>query len=174
MATNIELVDAIRNDPSLLGIPHSKVDCQAAVEKALKLVGVNVNYKGSNDMWRNMVTDRKSIDWYRDSTYGGLIPGLICFTLRHDGSEVRRGYNDNMGAATHVGIILDDKMCFQSGARGTEIIEISRTSFNQVGRCKHIIYEGDDVSPSLTKKLDDLYNLIHEALVRLEEIRDDA
>lgn len=173
MATNIELADAIRNDPSLLGIPHSTVDCQAAVERALKLVGVNVNYKGSNDMWRNMVTERNSIDWYRN-TFGELIPGLICFTLRHDGSEVRRGYHDDMGASTHVGIILDDKMCFQSGARGTEIIEISRTSFNQVARCKHIVYEGMDTSPTLTKKLDDLYNLIHEALVRLEEIRDDA
>lgn len=90
-------------------------------------------------MWRDMVTDRLSLSDAR-AQIGELLPGMICFTLKHDGSEVRRGYHDNMGAAVHVGIILDNDNCFQSGIRGTEIIPISQTSFNQVALCKFLLY----------------------------------
>lgn len=171
MATNLELVDAIRNTPSLMGIPHSTLDCQAAVEKALSLVGVKVNFRGSNDMWRNMVDGRYSITEYREA-YGELTPGLICFTLKNDGSEVRRGYHDDMGAAVHVGIILDDKTCFQSASRGTEIIEINRTTFNRVGRCKYIDYD-TDIKTSLIEKINRILDLLRTAKERLEEIRND-
>ena len=139
MPTNVELVRAIRDSPQLLGIPHSKLDCQAAVDKALALVGVKVNYRGSNDMWRNMVHDRYWIYDYRNK-YGSLTPGMICFTLKNDGSEKKRGYYDDMGAAVHVGIILDNDTAFQSASRGTEIITIGKTTFNQVAYCNLIDY----------------------------------
>lgn len=172
MPNNFQLADAIEDDPSLLGIPHSKLDCQAAVEKALSLVGVTVNYRGSNHMWRDMVYDRISIDQFR-TRYGELTPGLICFTLKHDGSEVKRGYHDDMGAAVHVGIILDNQTCFQSASRGTEIIDISRTTFNQVARCKYISYDDATPQSTLISKLNDLYDLIHTALQKVEEVRHD-
>lgn len=145
MATNYELCHAIRDHPELLGIPHNKLDCQAAVEKALSLVGIKVNYRGSNDMWRHMVHDRYKIDEFRQA-FKTLVPGLICFTLRFDGSEKNRGYYDDMGAATHVGIVLDDNTVFQSASRGTEIIDISKTSFNRVAYCDHLDYKRDEES----------------------------
>ena len=140
MATNIDLCHAIRDHPELLGIAHSKLDCQAAVEKALSLVGIKVNYKGSNDMWRHMVHDRYTIADFKQLHDDQLIPGLICFTLRYDGSEQNRGYHDDMGAATHVGIVLDTETVFQSASRGTEIISIKKTSFNRVAYCDHLEY----------------------------------
>ena len=34
LPSGADLVRAIQNHPELLGIPHSKLDCQAAVEKS--------------------------------------------------------------------------------------------------------------------------------------------
>lgn len=178
--TGADLAKAIRDHPEILGIPHSKLDCQAAVEKALSLVGVVVNYRGSNHMWREMVTNRMSIS-EAGSQIGELLPGMICFTLKHDGSEVRRGYHDSMGAAVHVGIILDSNTCFQSGIRGTEIIPISQTSFNQVSLCKFLSYpdiaydeEPDDIiDPSQPiELLEQLRQLLQDAEDKLYQLED--
>lgn len=182
LPTGEDLAKAIRDHPEILGIPHSKLDCQAAVEKALSLVGVVVNYRGSNHMWRDMVTNRMSIS-EAGSQIGELLPGMICFTLKHDGSEVRRGYHDSMGAAVHVGIILDNTNCFQSGIRGTEIIPISQTSFNQVALCKFISYpdiaydeEPDDIidtfNPAITLLPEQIRQLLQEAEDKLYELED--
>ena len=92
--TNLDLVNAILSNPKLLGIPHKQLDCQAAVEKALSLVGVKVNYRGSNHMWREMVTDRKTIGSAREDNGGQLLPGLIAFHVKDDGGEGKRGYHD--------------------------------------------------------------------------------
>ena len=146
MPTNIDLCYAIRDHPELLGIAHSKLDCQAAVERALSLVGVRVNYKGSNDMWRHMVHDRSTISDFKQAHDGQLVPGMICFVLKYDGSEEKRGYHDDMGAATHVGIILDTNTAFQSASRGTEIIDINKTAFNRVAYCDHLTYIPDEQS----------------------------
>lgn len=179
-STGEDLAKAIRDHPEILGIPHSKLDCQAAVEKALSLVGVVVNYRGSNHMWREMVTDRLSISAAREAI-GELLPGMICFTLKHDGSEVRRGYHDNMGAAVHVGIILDNDNCFQSGIRGTEIIPISQTSFNQAALCKFLSYpelaydeEPDDIIDSShpIELLEQIRQLLQEAEDKLYSLED--
>ena len=178
--TGEDLAKAIRDHPEILGIPHSKLDCQAAVEKALSLVGVVVNYKGSNHMWRDMVINRLSITDARHD-FGQLLPGMICFTLKHDGSEVQRGYHDNMGAAVHVGIILDNSTCFQSGIRGTEIIPISQTSFNKVAHCRFLYYpdlaydeEPDDIiDPSHPMDLlEQIRQLLQEAEDKLYSLED--
>lgn len=139
LPSGADLVRAIQNHPELLGIPHSKLDCQAAVEKALALVGVIVNFRGSNHMWREMVHDRMSIQEAR-ALDGTLTPGMICFHLKYDGSEQRRGYHDDMGAAVHVGVILDDETVFHSGARGTEIVPLNKTTFNMVSLCDFLRY----------------------------------
>ena len=174
MSTNYDLVLAIRNATDLLGIPHSKVDCQAAVEKALKLVGVNVNYRGSNHMWRDMVTDRWTIDAYKGAHDGLLTPGLICFHLKNDGSEVARGYHDNMGAAVHVGIILDTDTVFHSGANGTEIRPLAGTTFNRVAFCKHINYIDVESNSTLRARLDSIIATLDTLRNELEVLRNDA
>ena len=140
MATGLELAAAIRNADGLLGIPHKELDCQAAVERALSLVGVKVNYRGSNHMWREMVTERCTISQFRDNHGGFLVPGLICFHVKHDGGEADRGYHDSLGNAVHVGVILDDQTIFHSGGNGTEIKPLRNSTFDCVGYCTHLLY----------------------------------
>lgn len=170
--TNLDLVNAILNNSKLLGIPHKQLDCQAAVEKALSLVGVKVNYRGSNHMWREMVLDRKTIGYAREDNGGQLLPGLIAFHVKDDGGEVKRGYHDSYGNAVHVGIILDDKRVFHSGANGTEIRTIAGSTFNYVAECKHLTYiigtnDIDPDDPSISAMLADL----ETAIGSLESIR---
>lgn len=134
-----QLVDAILNHKSLFGIPHSELDCQAAVEKALERVGVRVNYRGSNHMWREMVEDRHLVDDWEEE-YGEVPQGLILFHVTRDGKEKERGYNDDAGNAVHVGIMLRDGLCFHSGAKGTEMIPLAKSTFNYAAKCKYIDY----------------------------------
>lgn len=91
------------------GVPYSKLDCQAFVEEVLKDCGVrkpdgtSYNWKGSNSMWRNALKWKGTIA--DCMTEFGCIPiGAWVFIVKHDGGEKDRGYNDNEGNASHVGI----------------------------------------------------------------------
>ena len=65
----------------LIGIPYSQLDCQALIEKILIRGGIDCkNYRGSNHMWREMVTNK------RDKNIN-IVPGTILFTVKLDGGE---------------------------------------------------------------------------------------
>lgn len=88
-----------------IGIPYSRLDCQAFIERVLKDCGLSRNWKGSNHMWR------KALKWkgtYEEalSTFGKIPAGAWLFTIKNDGGEKARGYNDNLGNASHVGIYV--------------------------------------------------------------------
>lgn len=91
------------------GVPYSKLDCQAFVEEVLKDCDVRkpdntpYNWKGSNSMWRNALAWKGTLDECR-TKYGSIPVGAWVFIVKHDGGEKDRGYNDNEGNATHVGI----------------------------------------------------------------------
>lgn len=91
------------------GIPYSKLDCQAFVEQVLKDLGVRkddgtaYNWKGSNSMWRNALSWKGTIEECR-TMFGEIPLGSWVFIVKRDGGEVARGYHDNEGNATHVGI----------------------------------------------------------------------
>ena len=94
------------------GVPYSKLDCQAFVEEVLKDCGVRkpdgsvYNWKGSNSMWRTALKWKGTIK--QCMTEFGCIPaGAWVFIVKHDGGEKDRGYNDNEGNASHVGIYCD-------------------------------------------------------------------
>lgn len=95
------------------GIPYSRLDCQGFVEEVLKDCGVRksdgtaYNWKGSNSMWRNALKWKGTIQ--ECMTEFGCIPlGSWVFIVKHDGGEKDRGYNDNEGNASHVGIYCND------------------------------------------------------------------
>jgi cell wall-associated NlpC family hydrolase len=99
-----QLCEAAKND-SLLGIPYSKLDCQAFVERCFADAGWFFDSRGSNDMWRNYVCTRTPL---ASGILDEVPPGAAVFTIKQDGGEVERGYDDNMGNAAHVGLYVGD------------------------------------------------------------------
>lgn len=91
------------------GVPYSKLDCQGFVEQVLKDCGVRkstglaYNWRGSNDMWRHALLWRGTIEECID-LYGDIPLGAWVFIVKNDGGEVARGYHDDFGNASHVGI----------------------------------------------------------------------
>ena len=91
------------------GIPYSKLDCQAFVEEVAKDAGIRkpdgsiYNWKGSNSMWRNISGWKGTIQDCKDQ-FGCIPLGAWVFIRKTDGGEKDRGYNDNLGNFTHVGI----------------------------------------------------------------------
>ena len=90
-------------------VPYSKLDCQAFVEEVLKDCGVRkpdgsvYNWKGSNSMWRNALRWKGTIEECK-KLFNGIPLGAWVFIVKNDGGEVARGYHDNEGNASHVGI----------------------------------------------------------------------
>lgn len=94
-----------------LGKPYSKYDCQAFVEQVLKDLevrkpdGTPYNWKGSNSMFRNHIRWRGTIEECQKK-YGSIPIGAFMFLVKHDGGEVARGYHDDLGNASHVGLYI--------------------------------------------------------------------
>ena len=91
------------------GVPYSKLDCQAFVEEVLKDCGVRkpdgsaYNWKGSNSMWRNALRWKGTIEECK-RLFNCIPLGAWVFIVKNDGGEVAKGYHDNEGNASHVGI----------------------------------------------------------------------
>lgn len=127
---------------SYIGIPYSRLDCQAFVEQVLKDAGEKGhNWRGSNHMWRDALSERHAdVDF---SIYDNIPAGAWLFTLRHDGGERARGYHDNMGNAKHVGLYLGNGDVMHStsgGAGGVQMDRITSGRWTAWGLCKYIDY----------------------------------
>lgn len=120
----------------LLGTPYSKLDCQALVEAVLKEAGMQIiNYRGSNHMWRDLV-------YARFADIKSSPPGSLAFIVKTDGGEKKRGYNDDMGNASHVAIVIDDSNVLESTTGGVQISKKAR--FTHYGLIKNIDYADDE------------------------------
>ena len=101
------------NSPKYDGIPYDKLDCQGFVEQVLKDCGVRksdgtpYNWRGSNSMWRNALLWKGTVEECK-AVYGEIPLGAWMFIVKNDGGEIDRGYNDNEGNASHVGILCLD------------------------------------------------------------------
>lgn len=136
-----------------VGRPYSELDCQGFVEEVLKDCGVRkpdgtpYNWKGSNSMWRNYIkwkgTKEECI-----KKFGGIPLGAFMFIVRHDGGEVERGYHDNEGNASHVGLNTgtDPFPCMDSqGNRGVDYCKMS--IFTHVGLMDMVDYYNEPLPP---------------------------
>ena len=91
------------------GVPYSKLDCQAFVEKVLEDCGVRkpngsvYNWKGVNSMWRNAFTWKGTIEEAK-KVFGCIPLGAWMIHWINDGGERERGYYDGLGNAKHIGI----------------------------------------------------------------------
>lgn len=97
-------------------LKYSDADCQAFCELVLKDIGVRnssgkpYNWKGSNDIARN------ACSWIgtKDEcikTFGAIPLGAWAFIWENKtGKEKERGYTDNKGNYSHIGIYVGDNI----------------------------------------------------------------
>ena len=147
------------------GIPYSKWDCQAFVEVMLQKVGVSRNWRGSNHMWREALAWKGTPEECIQK-FGCIPPGAWLFTLKWDGSEKKRGYYDNEGAAVHVGIYTGlGKGAMHSSTGGVQEISFPHSRWNRVGLAIDLDYS-EKVQEAPENPAND------KAIEALEAIRD--
>ena len=137
-----------------VGIPYQKLDCQGFVEEVLRDCGVRkpdgtyYNWRGSNSMWRNHITWRGTIQ--ECISKFGLIPlGAFLFLLKRDGGEIEKGYHDDLGNASHVGLYIGTSPlpCMDSQvSRGVDYCKLN--VFTHVGLMDMIDYSSKPLPPS--------------------------
>lgn len=137
-------------------LKYSQYDCQAFVEKVLNdCTGKSYNWKGSNDMWRNALSWKGTVGECIQ-IYGEIPVGAWVFMHSYDGGEVARGYHDNQGNASHVGIYCrpNETLSVRDSTKGTNRDGVGYrklSDFNMVGLPKVIEY-GTDPTPIITGK----------------------
>lgn len=136
-----------------IGIPYSKLDCQGFVEQVLKDAGVRkgngtpYNWKGSNSMFRNHVKWRGTIEQCQKK-FGCIPLGAFVFKVKHDGGELERGYHDDLGNASHVGLYVDTGICMHSQP-STGVAKCSISVFTHVCLMDMIDYTTDCFDPPI-------------------------
>lgn len=95
---------------SLVGTAYNIYDCQAAIEEAVKRAGGAMNYRGSNDMARNVA-------WLgtlenAKATFGNPLPvGMALFINKEVSSTTPAQYRgDGFGDFTHVGLYAGENL----------------------------------------------------------------
>ena len=135
-----------------LGIPYSRLDCQALCEKVLADCGVHVDWRGSNHMWREALSKKGKIE-----NIAQVPAGAWLFTIKNDGGEVDRGYHDDQGNAAHVGIYLGDSDVMHSttGGKtdGVQMDKITSKRWTHWGLCRYIDFSGLPDARELVKQL---------------------
>ena len=134
------------------------MDCQGLMEYCLKKVGVQKNWKGSNAMWRDMLW-RGTPEECR-KRFGKIPVGAWLFILLQDGGEAGRGYLDDMGNASHVGVYTGtgDGAVHASQSRGCVAAStfrgktIPNGGWNMVGLCRELDYGLGDLDETETER----------------------
>lgn len=137
-----------------IGQPYSRYDCQGFVEQVLKDLGVRkpdgtpYNWKGSNSMFRNHIRWRGTIEECRKK-FGNIPQGAFVFLVKHDGGELEKGYHDDLGNASHVGLYIgtSPKPCMDSQPTGG--VQMHKLSvFTHIGLMDMIDYSTSPEPPS--------------------------
>ena len=118
----------------LIGIPYSKLDCHALMEEILSRAGVaHKNWIGSNDMWRNAVSDAAPISEWKEIPVGAWL-----FTIKHDGKEPSY-YYDGINAA-HVGWYCGNGKVIHSTTGGVQWDTLTSGRWTHAALCKLLEY----------------------------------
>ncbi|MBN1776630.1 MAG: peptidoglycan-binding protein [Clostridiales bacterium] len=88
------------------------LDCQGLVEWVLRELGIKSNYRGTNHMWRNMLSDKGDIA-YGVEKHGEIPIGALIFIC--DYSTVPNGYTD-VPDCEHVYIKIADKFLLHASS----------------------------------------------------------
>ena len=85
-----------------LGVPYSRMDCQAFVETCLKACGISLNLPGSNAWYRRMTWTGTPVEC--KAKFGRIPVGSFLYILKQDGREPEKYKGDGIGNASHIGI----------------------------------------------------------------------
>ena len=146
-----------------LGVPYSRMDCQAFAEQCLRDCGLEINLAGSNawfrEVYRNgvILTPEECV-----KRYGSVPPGAFLFILKTDGGEPEKYRADGLGDASHIGIVTGkgEGAIHSSASRGcvAESVFRGRTipngGWNRVGLWNRVDY-GVDIMPAVSVPGDD-------------------
>ena len=140
-------------------IPYSQLDCQAFVERVLADCGIYRNWKGTNDMWRNALSWKGTVD-EAIAKFGTVPIG-----------EVRRGYKDGLGDAFHVGIYTGKgKGAMHSTAGGVQECAFpDRNRWTHVGLPNDIDYEDPVVTAQ--EVIADMISVCETMLAKLNKLK---
>ena len=159
-----------------VGIAYSRLDCQGFVEQVLKDLevrkpdGTPYNWKGSNSMWRNYISWRGTLAECKKK-FGAIPLGSFMFLIKYDGGEKEKGYTDNLGNASHVGLYVgtSPKPCMDSQpSRGVDYCK--ENVFTHVGLMEMIDYYNEPI-PSPDDKAEAL-EAVH--ILRANECSDEV
>jgi len=102
--------------PYVLGGETLKgMDCQGLVEWTLRELGMEADYRGTNDMWRNLVTVKGGIE-DGVALLGSIPVGALIFIVDQDGGEPTRYQSDGEGNAWHVYVKISGDMLIHASA----------------------------------------------------------
>ena len=85
-----------------LGRGYDEMDCQEFVERCLEVIGCKKDLKGSNAWFREMTWTGTPEECVK--VFGCVPKGAFLFIWADDGGEIKRGYHDGKGNASHIGI----------------------------------------------------------------------
>lgn len=141
---------------------YQELDCQALIEQAVRNVGGQMDYRGSNDMARNAA-------WLgtieNAQAEGKLVPGALLFIHEDDESGLPARYQgDGFGDFSHVGIYVGENALTDTNKNGQrrecDVVHSSQSmgrvcgstlknGWTHVGWAQEIDY-GAEVSPGVT------------------------
>ena len=112
-----------------LGVPYSQMDCQAFIEQCLRDCGLDKNLAGSNAWYREVMnngeilTPEECVKKYKKAPAGAFL-----FILNKDGGEPSKYKSDNLGNASHIGLVTEkgEGAIHSSATRGA----VSESKFN--------------------------------------------
>ena len=88
-----------------LGVPYSRMDCQAFVEQCLRDCGMDKNLAGSNAWYREVNAHGAIMSPEECVKQLGCVPeGAFLFIHAYDGGEPAKYHGDGLGNASHIGI----------------------------------------------------------------------
>ena len=89
-----------------LGVPYSKMDCQAFAEQCLRDCGLEMNLAGSNAWYREVMKNGTILTPEECVKQLGKVPaGAFLFIHAFDGGEPEKYRKDGLGNACHIGIV---------------------------------------------------------------------
>lgn len=101
-------VAALARSEALAGtIRYEEMDCQSFVEHVVNACGGSMDYRGSNDMFRNACTWTGTVS--QALRAGKLVPGALLFIREEDGAPA--AYDDGLGNFSHVGVYCGYEDC---------------------------------------------------------------
>lgn len=159
----------------LIGIPYSTLDCQALIERILDRAGVtHINWRGSNHMWRAAVDDRMTVAELMERYNNNPPAGIWLFTIKNDGGEKKRGYNDNYKNAAHVGWYCGDGQVIHSTTGGVQWDVLTNSHrWTHAAKCILLEYpdpeETENKPDSVSELLDRLKSDINDVIENYKE-----